>query len=344
LTVTLSDFADRHNGSDGSARALADGSTLTLLLGVPRSGTTWLGKIFDAHPRVIYRHEPDAVLPPTFPAHCPSEEIERYAGAVQHYIPQLVNVRRLKASGTVPIFPKPFQPFAASLVRRGIVVGARMVEAAMPSVAWPKRIEIPDFVRDDRAAIMYVVKSVSLIGATALLARVLPASRIIVIYRHPCGQLASVKRGISVKTMGVGTMFGAYLATTSRAREIGFTEEDYERLPLLEQWVYGWAFTHAKLFREVADLTNVRLVKYEDLCTMPMQQARALIEFSGLPWSGSVGRFIEESTRPARRQGYYSLYRDPMMSAEKWRQELTVGEVDRYMAIVDEVLPGLFPG
>ena len=30
-----------------------------LLFGMPRSGTTWLGKIFDSHPLVLYRHEPD---------------------------------------------------------------------------------------------------------------------------------------------------------------------------------------------------------------------------------------------------------------------------------------------
>jgi hypothetical protein len=32
-----------------------------MILGAPRSGTTWLGKIFDSHPRVLYRHEPDSV-------------------------------------------------------------------------------------------------------------------------------------------------------------------------------------------------------------------------------------------------------------------------------------------
>ena len=31
-----------------------------LILGAPRSGTTWLAKIIDSHPDVLYRHEPDA--------------------------------------------------------------------------------------------------------------------------------------------------------------------------------------------------------------------------------------------------------------------------------------------
>ena len=39
---------------DAAARIL-------LLLGAPRSGTTWLGKIFDSHPDVLYRHEPDTL-------------------------------------------------------------------------------------------------------------------------------------------------------------------------------------------------------------------------------------------------------------------------------------------
>ena len=30
-----------------------------LLFGMPRSGTTWIGKIFDSHIETLYRHEPD---------------------------------------------------------------------------------------------------------------------------------------------------------------------------------------------------------------------------------------------------------------------------------------------
>ena len=31
------------------------------LIGLPRSGTTWIAKIFDSHPDVLYYHEPDYI-------------------------------------------------------------------------------------------------------------------------------------------------------------------------------------------------------------------------------------------------------------------------------------------
>ena len=36
---------------------------LILLFGMPRSGTTWIGKIFDSHQDTFYLHEPDSVSP-----------------------------------------------------------------------------------------------------------------------------------------------------------------------------------------------------------------------------------------------------------------------------------------
>ena len=36
--------------------------TLSLLFGMPRSGTTWVAKILDSHPHADYRHEPDSLI------------------------------------------------------------------------------------------------------------------------------------------------------------------------------------------------------------------------------------------------------------------------------------------
>ena len=34
-----------------------------LLVGMARSGTSWIGKIFDSQPTTLYKHEPDRSIP-----------------------------------------------------------------------------------------------------------------------------------------------------------------------------------------------------------------------------------------------------------------------------------------
>lgn len=53
--------------------------SVILLCGIPRSGTTWIGKIFDSHPDTLYRHEPDSgkVLG-SVPLVAPIADVEKY--------------------------------------------------------------------------------------------------------------------------------------------------------------------------------------------------------------------------------------------------------------------------
>ena len=52
---------------------------LVFPLGAPRSGTTWLAKLFDCHPDVLDRNEPDSVLQdPNLPLICPLDAVEQY--------------------------------------------------------------------------------------------------------------------------------------------------------------------------------------------------------------------------------------------------------------------------
>ena len=316
-------------------------SRLVLILGAPRSGTSWLGKIFDSHPSVIYRHEPDSVIRPTdFPTICSVEDIPYHLEAVQRYVARLIDVRQVKASGTRPVFAKPYQPFGAPLLRRALALGLRASESVAPRAAWPRRVPIPDFVSADDPALTYVIKSVNLLGAAALVARALPESRIIAVFRHPCGQIASVKREPSSPLL-TGTGLAAPVAGP-RAREFGITREKYLRLAEFDRHAWAWSLLHDKLFREAADIPNVYLLRYEDLCRNPIEQARALMEFARLPWADETRRFIELSTRSAGRERYFSVFRNPMEAATKWKRELAPAEIDRCMEIVETVLPGRF--
>jgi Sulfotransferase family len=317
-------------------------SKLVLILGVPRSGTSWIGKIFDSHPAVVYRHEPDDVIgQKELPLVCPIEDIPRYTDAARRFVARLTNVRQIKSVGTWPVFAKQFQPFPAPFIRRALVVGVRAAQAVSPTADWLKQLAIPDLINHDSSRISYVIKSINMLGDAALLATALPESRVIVVFRHPCGHIASIKRGQSNRIMSQGPSRPTVLAT-SRARELGFTKERYDELPILDCHAWAWAFLHEKLFKETTNLPNVRLLRYEDLCCDPETQARALLEFAQLPWAAETSKFIDRSTRASGTARYFSVYRDPMDAATKWRRELAPDEIVRFMGIVEKVIPGVF--
>ena len=57
------------------------------IFGVPRSGTTWLAKIFDSHPATLLRHEPDTVNPTAaIPFIMSEEEIDQYLTEARDYL------------------------------------------------------------------------------------------------------------------------------------------------------------------------------------------------------------------------------------------------------------------
>ena len=336
--------AKRDRVSRASSEAAPGLSGPVLILGAIRSGTSWLGKIFDSHPNVLYRHEPDDVIGlKGLPLVCPVEDIPRYVETARRYVARLTAVRQIKSTGTWPVFAKQFQPFLAPFVRRALVLGIRAVQEVSPSAHWPKRVAIPDSISGVRSEISYVIKSVSMLGDAALLATALPESRIIAIYRHPCGHIASVKRGASDRIMGRDPSRPMVLATT-RARELGFTKERYDQMSVLDCQVWAWAFLHAKLFEETAKLPNVHLLRYEDLCRDPMVQARKLLAFARLPWAEETGNFIERSTRSSGRERYFGLFRNPREAATKWKRELSADEIAHFTGIVEQVLPAEFCG
>ena len=60
---------------------------MILLLGSPRSGTTWLGKLFDSHPNTLYLHEPDSVLVNRkIPFQVQVDETDHYLGQASDYL------------------------------------------------------------------------------------------------------------------------------------------------------------------------------------------------------------------------------------------------------------------
>src|SRR5689334_7526498 len=80
---------------------------LVLLFGTPRSGTSWLGKIFDSHPDTLYKHEPDRTL--NIPLAPGLEKTDQLVASIRDFCARLPLVNTPHVAGRLPVFQKRYR-------------------------------------------------------------------------------------------------------------------------------------------------------------------------------------------------------------------------------------------
>lgn len=308
---------------------------VVLLLGAPRSGTSWLAKIFDSHPDVLYRHEPDTVLRTwDLPWMCPRDQVDTYVDQARPYLRKLFEIATLKTAGSQPMFPKRFESAPVRLLRAGIIHALQAVDLAKVGRQFIRQAHIPDFFDLDRHPdLRLVVKSVSSRGRARLFAEALPEARIIFILRDPWGQVASMQRGSALGKFEDKVPVGELLETEQAAR-YGLTEARFEALPPIEQFAWNWAILNEKAIEDLGGLDRVKLLKYQDLCEHPIEQARALLEFAGLSWDPQTEAFLRRSTSYGGPDRYYAVFRNTAAALYRWRQDLSADDQKRINDVV----------
>lgn len=286
--------------------------TVTLVLGAPRSGTTWLAKILDSHPDVLYRHEPDELHRPVAGL-SPRRQIETWLAE-----------RRPRAAGKRPFFPKSWMPPSLAAVRNAIawsVHGAGRLPGVGRAIS---HVNLPDFLDQHQAERVHGV--IKLVGWDATtVARALPRSRSLFILRHPCGQVASVMKGAAHGRFGSSGADSEAPFDFDRAalfaKARGVPEAAFHSLPDAAKYAWCWIAFNEPVLGRVNGMSNVRLVLYEDLCSRPEPLARELLRFVGLPWHDQTARFIQGSTHHAGRSAkdYYAVLRSSTATADRWR-------------------------
>ncbi|HET7306564.1 MAG TPA: sulfotransferase [Gammaproteobacteria bacterium] len=308
---------------------------ILLIFGLPRSGTTWLGKIFDSHPETLYRHEPDNYprleALPGFPS--PAEAPE-HADFIRRFVAELPRRNDALVAAKLPLFRKawrgPLQHRFLEAAALAAKIGARA------------NLNVPVFgARADRIkpAPMVVWKSIESLGRLGLLTEALTDARGIHLIRHPCAQISSVLRGErqgafqdNSPTSEFYDLFRSLLQLP-QARRYGLTLDDLRRLRPVERLAWNWVLRNEKAIDDTVQSGRVRVVRYEDLCLDPEPVSRDLFDFAGLSWNSQSAAFVRESVQ-SDAAAYYSVYKDPRHSVSRWRDELPADSAERILAIL----------
>lgn len=306
---------------------------LTLILGAPRSGTTWLAKIFDSHPSVLYRHEPDLVVKSdTIPEICLSGETDRYIEPMRCYFRALLDDRSLKSCGKLPIFRKEHESAFAYARRRVAVYGLHFARTALP-VPLSQRMQVPMLAPEPSVPVYPVIKSISGFGRAGLILRALPECRIVFILREPFGQVASRLQGLARDKFERNRLRFQWVDTV-QARRLGLTEPALRRMAPAEQLAWEWAMLNEIALDAIGQSERVRIVRYMDLVRDPSGCARDLFAFCGLSWREETERFIVRSSTFKGPDLYYQVYKNSAAIRDKWRVVLSSEEKRQILSVM----------
>lgn len=305
---------------------------LVTVVGLPRSGTSWLGKIFDSHPDTAYRSEPDNFPSlegvPLFPA---PGSAESFRIDIAKFVDDLPRLRSYRCAAKPPSFPKSYRGLLRShLFRYG---------AAVARVGHRLDLDIPvPGARVDRAPPpMLVWKSIRSLGRIDLLVNSLPEVRIVHLIRHPCGHVGSVLRGARHADFPANTSeyYGIFsqLLETPQGRRTGLTLAKLKQLAPEERLAWHWVLVNEKAVEESVGQDRVHLVRYEDICANPVAAAQDLFRFAGIEWQAQTETFVRQSIS-GNNERYFSVMKDPSESANRWRREMSADCIDRIMRVL----------
>jgi hypothetical protein len=311
-------------------------SRTVLILGMPRSGTSWLAKIFDSHPETLYRHEPDIVhRNNSLPYRCSSEDAQAYVPEMQAWLNVLAEDRSQRTVGSRPIFAKRYHTARQTALRRAVIAGLKTAGAALPIRAWSTSVQVPDFTSLDAEAVRrIVIKSVSAMGRIELMLAAAPEMQIVLIVRHPCGQIASILRGVR------WSLFDGEIPIaepdSALVRRRGINREVLGKMSFTAQLAWNWVIRNELAIQAVRGWPRAQVVRYEDLAADPPAVSKQLFASCGLTWCNETADFLEQSTQASGREGYYQVKRNPDDAANAWRHQLHPAEIAEISGIVSE--------
>ncbi len=294
-----------------------------LLVGPPRSGTTWIGQTLGRARGATYVHEPDGDHQvfalrakrggPRHVALRPGDPAPRYEalwrGAFAGGAPNRAPLARVAKYC--------FETSSAeehAAARWGAAPTWRMRLAT----AWAAPLVAPGGAPVDHV----VAKSVQASLAVEWIATRF-APTVVVVERHPLNALASWL------DLGMGGNGPDALALWDFAqRTWGVTPPDPDD-PKVVRRAFNYGVLAAALRGACRDHPDWHVVRHDDLCVDPTARFRALFDTLGLVWTDAVEQFLQGSDRDG---SGYRTQRQTATLPDQWRSRLAADDVETIVA------------
>jgi hypothetical protein len=302
---------------------------MIIVLGSPRSGTTWLGKAFSSHPETLYLHEPDIVdrgddlLPYWF-----ADDARGFEGRANKYLSRLASNRNLRVMGVPPFFNKAYRSNIETKIYASIIYAAKALEKTLGQSV-TDRIQIPDLIRPGFEP-KIVIKSVGALGRLDAFQKSGIEISPVLLLRHPCAYIHSYLRGLSKGLMPPPRPLTKMLVTRSAKR---LDAEAHSKNPttVLETLAWTWLLSNCEAHAAISK-TGGTVVIFEDLVSGGDAAMRALYLKLGLSWSGQTTEYIREFSKNDGR--YFSIRRYPATAINRWKFEMHSEHIERVRNIV----------
>jgi hypothetical protein len=296
------------------------------MIGMPRSGTTWVAKAIDSHPDTYYLHEPDSVARLDLPQIINEDEVQQYLPYINEYLARIETVDKSKVVGRLPFYPKSyfntmqlgFNRFSA-LASKSLGQFSQRIAKGSPWLIKPSKKHITFW------------KSIESMGRVSLLAKANPQLKLLLLVRHPCAVINSELKGEAAHLFASSTPiyenWGLFeqLLESKTALVHKLTLDKIKLMTPAQRLAWRWLIYYEQLL-EQSSLENCLLMRYEHLCVEPLVAFAEVFKFFGLTFDQQVKNYLVASTS-SHSDSYYSTSKDPVKAMHSWKAKLPAEDI-----------------
>jgi hypothetical protein len=324
-------------GSTGGDTAGIHARRFIAIVGLPRSGTTWVGKLVDSAADVLYLHEPDYLKRiPSLPFVSQCHDAMIWEPFFERYLSELTSCCGSRSVLKRPQFPKSYCSSFSDRLKAKLWSAKLRAEQLSSRLGWAARtFSFPSGF--DKASVL-VWKTVEQTGNIGTMLRAIPWQLVVHVIRHPCGYIDSIQRGESSKRLQMRVAAGEdpglfeWCCRTTVAKELSISLSDWPKLKPHERLAWIWLLLNEQAARDGESSTNYLPLYFDRHCLDPIESTATLFKQLGIDFDEQSKAFAASSSRTDS-NGYFAVNRQSSTVPKRWEKTLSPQVVREILSI-----------